>query len=284
MIEVSDLRFKYFGSSTPVLSNVNFNVPEGEIFGFLGPSGAGKSTTQRILIRLLREYEGNVKVFGREIREWQQEYYERIGVTFELPNHYLKLTARENLALFGSLYEGPLERTEELLGLVGLEKEADTRVGQYSKGMQMRLSFARALLHRPKLLFLDEPTVGLDPVNARRITNHVKQLKTDGRTVFLTTHNMWVADELYDRVAFIVDGRIVLIDSPRQLKLDYGVRLVQVEYRESGMRVQQTFDMQGIGQNEVFLDLLRTREIETIHTQEASLEDIFIKVTSQPLI
>ena len=283
MIEVSDLRFKYFGSSTPVLSNVNFNVPEGEILGFLGPSGAGKSTTQRILIRLLREYEGNVKVFGREIREWQQEYYERIGVTFELPNHYLKLTARENLTLFGSLYEGPLERTEELLGLVGLEKEADTRVGQYSKGMQMRLSFARALLHRPKLLFLDEPTAGLDPVNARRITNHIKQLKTDGRTVFLTTHNMWVADELCDRVAFIVDGRIVRIDSPRQLKLDYGVRLVQVEYRESGMRVQQTFDMQGIGQNEVFLDLLRTREIETIHTQEASLEDIFIKVTGQSL-
>ncbi len=283
MIEVSDLRFKYFGSSTPVLSNVNFNVPEGEILGFLGPSGAGKSTTQRILIRLLREYEGNVKVFGREIREWQQEYYERIGVTFELPNHYLKLTARENLTLFGSLYEGPLERTEELLGLVGLKKEADTRVGQYSKGMQMRLSFARALLHRPKLLFLDEPTSGLDPVNARRITNHIKQLKTDGRTVFLTTHNMWVADELCDRVAFIVDGRIVRIDSPRQLKLDYGVRLVQVEYRESGMRVQQTFDMQGIGQNEVFLDLLRTREIETIHTQEASLEDIFIKVTGQSL-
>ena len=283
MIEVSDLRFKYSGSSTPVLSNVNFNVAEGEIFGFLGPSGAGKSTTQRILIRLLREYEGNVKVFGREIREWQQEYYERIGVTFELPNHYLKLTGKENLTLFGSLYEGLLERTEELLGLVGLEKEADARVGQYSKGMQMRLSFARALLHRPKLLFLDEPTAGLDPVNARRITNHIKQLKTDGRTVFLTTHNMWVADELCDRVAFIVDGRIVRIDSPRQLKLDYGVRLVQVEYRESGMRVQQTFDMQGIGQNEVFLDLLRTREIETIHTQEASLEDIFIKVTGQSL-
>ena len=258
-------------------------MAEGEIFGFLGPSGAGKSTTQRILIRLLREYEGNVKVFGREIREWQQEYYERIGVTFELPNHYLKLTGKENLTLFGSLYEGLLERTEELLGLVGLEKEADTRVGQYSKGMQMRLSFARALLHRPKLLFLDEPTAGLDPVNARRITNHIKQLKTDGRTVFLTTHNMWVADELCDRVAFIVDGRIVRIDSPRQLKLDYGVRLVQVEYRESGMRVQQTFDMQGIGQNEVFLDLLRTREIETIHTQEASLEDIFIKVTGQSL-
>ena len=283
MIEVSDLRFKYSGSSTPVLSNVNFNVAEGEIFGFLGPSGAGKSTTQRILIRLLREYEGNVKVFGREIREWQQEYYERIGVTFELPNHYLKLTGKENLTLFGSLYEGLLERTEELLGLVGLEKEADTRVGQYSKGMQMRLSFARALLHRPKLLFLDEPTAGLDPVNARRITNHIKQLKTDGRTVFLTTHNMWVADELCDRVAFIVDGRIVRIDSPRQLKLDFGVRLVQVEYRESGMRVQQTFDMQGIGQNEVFLDLLRTREMETIHTQEASLEDIFIKVTGQSL-
>ncbi len=282
-IEVQDLTFTYPGASAPVVSNVTFAVQQGEIFGFLGPSGAGKSTTQRILIRLLRQYEGRAAVFGREIRTWKSDYQERIGVTFELPNHYLKLTARENLALFGALYQGPLETTETLLSLVGLEGDADTRVGQYSKGMQMRLSFARALLHRPELLFLDEPTAGLDPGNARRITNHIKQLKAEGRTVFLTTHNMWVAAELCDRVAFLVDGRIVLIDSPRQLKLDHGVHIVKVEYRAAGTRAAQTFDLHGIGENQAFLELLRTREIETMHTQEATLEDIFIKVTGQTL-
>jgi len=283
MIEVQNLTFTYPGSSVPVVSDVTFAVQEGEIFGFLGPSGAGKSTTQRILIRLLRHYEGRVTVLGCEMRAWSNDYHERIGVTFELPNHYLKLTARENLALFGALYRGPLETTEELLSLVGLDDDADTRVGQYSKGMQMRLSFARALLHRPDLLFLDEPTAGLDPGNARRITDHIQRLKAEGRTVFLTTHNMWVADELCDRVAFLVEGRIVLIDSPRQLKLDHGVHVVKVEYRAEGTRTAQTFAMTGIGRNEAFLELLRTREIETIHTQEATLEDIFIQVTGQAL-
>ncbi len=283
MIDVQDLTFTYPGASMPVVSDVSFVVQKGEIFGFLGPSGAGKSTTQRILIRLLRQYQGTVTVLGREMRAWNSDYHERIGVTFELPNHYLKLTARENLALFGALYQGSLERTEDLLALVGLEEDADTRVGQYSKGMQMRLSFARALLHRPEVLFLDEPTAGLDPGNARRIINHIKRLKAEGRTVFLTTHNMWVADELCDRVAFLVAGRIVLIDSPRQLKLDHGVHVVKVEYRTAEARAAQTFDLHGIGRNEAFRELLRTREIETMHTQEATLEDIFIKVTGQAL-
>lgn len=283
MINVHNLTFAYPGAEASVVTEATFEIREGEIFGFLGPSGAGKSTTQRILIRLLRDYQGQVEVMGRELKAWRSDYYERIGVTFELPNHYQKLTARENLALFGSLYRRELEDPQTLLALVGLEADADTRLGQFSKGMQMRLSFARALLHRPSLLFLDEPTAGLDPVNARRIINHIRHLKAEGRTVFLTTHNMNVADELCDRVAFIVGGRIVLIDSPRQLKLAHGSRRVQVEYREEGQRRQQLFDLQGIGTNEEFLQVLQTRDIETLHTQEATLEDIFIQVTGQAL-
>ncbi len=283
MIKVQDLTFTYPGSAHSVVTGASFAVSEGEIFGFLGPSGAGKSTTQRILIRLLRTYEGQVEVLGREVRTWKSDYYEDIGVSFELPNHYQKLTALENLDLFGRLYKKELADPQDLLALVGLEDDGNTRLGQYSKGMQMRLSFVRALLHRPLLLFLDEPTAGLDPVNARKIINHIKHLKAEGRTIFLTTHNMNVADELCDHVAFIVEGRIVLIDSPRQLRLDYGERRVQVEFQENGGRSQQTFELQGIGLNDDFLTLLRTQEIETLHTQEATLEDIFIRVTGQSL-
>ncbi len=283
MITVHDLSFTYPGSNRAVVDSASFEVQEGEIFGFLGPSGAGKSTTQRVLIRLLRAYQGQVEVLGREVHAWRNDYYENIGVSFELPNHYQKLTALENLALFGSLYKKELADPQTLLALVGLEEDANTRLGQFSKGMQMRLSFVRALLHQPVLLFLDEPTAGLDPVNARKIIDHIKHLKAEGRTVFLTTHNMTVADELCDRVAFIVAGRIVLVDSPKQLKLDYGVRRVQVEFQANGSRAQQAFDLQGIGSNEEFLTFLRTREIETLHTQEATLEDIFIQITGQSL-
>lgn len=283
MITVQDLTFTYPGSAHSVVTGASFEVKEGEIFGFLGPSGAGKSTTQRVLIRLLRTYQGEVQVLGREVRTWKSDYYENIGVAFELPNHYQKLTALENLALFGNLYRPPLEDPQSLLALVGLEEDGNTRVGQFSKGMQQRLSFARALLHRPALLFLDEPTAGLDPGNARRIVNHIRQLKAEGRTIFLTTHNMTVADELCDRVAFIVEGRIALIDSPRQLRLDHGERTVRVECQSNGHRERHSFDLQDIGFNDEFIELLRTREIETLHTQEATLEDIFIKVTGQTL-
>lgn len=282
-IVVRQLAFAYPSASAPAVADVSFEVNEGEIFGFLGPSGAGKSTTQRILIRLLRSYQGAIEVFQRELRLWDRSYYQRIGVQFELPNHYAKLTARENLALFGSLYAGPQEDPRALLSLVGLADAADTRVGRFSKGMQMRLSFVRALLHRPPLLFLDEPTAGLDPANARTIVRHIQRLQAEGKTIFLTTHNMRLADELCDRVAFLVDGRIALIDSPRNLKLRYGTRRVTVEFQAGARRAQRVFDLQGIGENAAFLDLLRTRAIETLHTQEASLEDIFIQVTGQGL-
>ena len=282
-IVVRQLAFAYPSASARAVAGISFEVREGKIFGFLGPSGAGKSTTQRILIRLLRSYQGAIEVFQRELSLWDRSYYQRIGVQFELPNHYAKLTARENLALFGSLYAGPQEDPRALLSLVGLADAADTRVGRFSKGMQMRLSFVRALLHRPALLFLDEPTAGLDPANARTIVRHIQRLQEEGTTIFLTTHDMRLADELCDRVAFIADGRIALIDSLRNLKLRDGTRRVTVEFRDGARRVQRAFDLQGIGKNAAFLELLHTRAIETLHTQEATLEDVFIQVTGQGL-
>jgi fluoroquinolone transport system ATP-binding protein len=158
MINVSNLTFTYTGTTEPAIKDISFSVQPGEIFGFLGPSGAGKSTTQKILFRLLQGFQGSVQVFDRDLREWGYEYFEQIGVSFEMPNHYSKLTARENLRYFGALYQGSVMNPDELLEMVGLLDDADTLVSRFSKGMKNRLSVARSLVNNPKLLFLDEPT------------------------------------------------------------------------------------------------------------------------------
>lgn len=289
MIEVQNLTFTYPRGNRPAVNGISFEVDRGEIFGFLGPSGAGKSTTQKILIGLLRGYEGGTRVLGKDLKSWGPDYHERIGVSFEVPNHYQKLTALENLNFFRSLYSGVTEEPMELLEMVGLKEAANTRVSQFSKGMRMRLTFVRALLHRPELIFLDEPTAGLDPANARKMKDIILDLKSEGRTIFLTTHDMTVADQLCDRVAFIVDGEIAAIDSPRELKVRRGRRKVRVEYREGridgadGQVGRCEFALDGLGQDEEFLDLLRGERVETIHTEEATLEDIFIETTGKAL-
>lgn len=283
MINVSNLTFTYTGTTEPAIKNISFAVQPGEIFGFLGPSGAGKSTTQKILFRLLQGFQGSVQVFDRDLREWGYEYFEQVGVSFEMPNHYTKLTARENLRYFGALYQGPVMKPEELLEMVGLLDDADMLVSQYSKGMKNRLSVARSLVNNPKLLFLDEPTAGLDPVNARKIKDLIKAQKDAGKTVFLTTHDMHIADELCDRVAFIVDGKLSLTDSPRELKLRYGKPEVRVEFGLNGKNEQRDFDLAGLADNAEFLKLLREGNVRTLHTQEATLENIFIQMTGRRL-
>lgn len=283
MIEVKGLRYRYPRGEQDAVDGIDFTVAKGEIFGFLGPSGAGKSTTQKVLIRLLRDFRGEVRVMGRDIRTAGSAYFERVGVSFELPNHYRRLTGLENLEFFRRLYAGPTEEPRALLARVGLDGDADKPVAEYSKGMQMRLSFIRALLNKPGLLFLDEPTSGLDPQNARVIKDMILARKAAGTTIFLTTHNMTVADELCDRVAFIVEGRLRLVDSPRNLKLKYGRKTVRVEYREDGAAKGREFPLDSLACNQDFLGLLRRGGIETIHTLEATLEDIFLAVTGRAL-
>src|SRR4051794_20218008 len=184
VIRVRGLTFTYPKTSEPAVRGMDFTVGRGEIFGFLGPSGAGKSTTQKGLIGLLRGHGGEASVWGKDPLAWGPDYYQRIGVSFELPNHYQKLTGLENLRFFASLYDVDTLDPMELLDAVGLADDANIRVGKYSKGMQMRLTFARALINDPELLFLDEPTSGLDPVNARKVKNMVLDLKARGRTIF----------------------------------------------------------------------------------------------------
>ncbi len=283
VIEVDDLTFRYPKTAAPAVKGMSFAVERGEVFGFLGPSGAGKSTTQKILTGLLTGHGGRAAVWDHDPADWGSEYYQRIGVSFELPNNYQKLTALENLQFFASLYAGPTEDPMALLDAVDLTAAAHTRVGQFSKGMQTRLVFARALLHRPELLFLDEPTSGMDPVNARRVKDIVRDLREQGHTVFLTTHDMATAEELCDRVAFVVDGRIAALDTPTEHKVSRSRRTVRVTYRAGIDLEHRDFPLDGLADDETFRALAREHHIEAMHSQEASLEDVFIDVTGRPL-
>ena len=280
MISVNNLSYTYAGSVNPAIKNISFHIEKGEIFGFLGPSGSGKSTTQKILYKLLNDYEGSATIDGQEVKSWDKTLYEKIGVGFELPNHYLKLTALENLEFFRNFYQNS-QKPLDLLAKVGLENDSKKKVGEFSKGMKMRLNFVRSFMHNPEIIFLDEPTSGLDPVNGRIIKDIIKELQNEGKTIFLTTHQMHDADELCNRVAFMVDGALKVIDSPKQLKLKYSHHNVEVFMKDQENPFY--FSMEGLGQNETFLQLIRNGELSTIHSKEASLDEIFIQVTGKSL-
>jgi fluoroquinolone transport system ATP-binding protein len=284
LIEVNRLTYAYPSSRKQVLQGLDFHIGKGEIFGFLGPSGAGKSTTQNVLIGKLRRYGGSVRVFGREIRSVGSDYYERIGVAFEFPHFYSRFTALENLNHFRSLYRCRTADPMQLLEQVGLREAAHMKVEQFSKGMKMRLNYCRSVLNDPDLLFLDEPTSGLDPTHADMLKRLILARRASGTTVLLTTHNMQAAEQLCDRVAFIADGEIKLIDTPRNLKLRGGERKVRVEYEQGNKRLTEDFQLEGIGANERFLSLIRSHRIVTMHTLEASLEDIFMTATGRKLV
>ena len=263
---------------------MSFDIHKGEVFGFLGPSGAGKTTTQRLIIGLLRNYTGNIEVFGKERNRWGKDFYEQIGVAFDFPNLYIKLTAKENLQLIGAYYKVKSLRPETLLDRVGLLPDKDVRVENFSKGMKMRLNFVRSIMHEPDLMFFDEPTSGLDPMNAHIIKEIILEQKAKGKTVFLTTHNMTVAEQLCDRVAFIVDGQIVITGAPHDLMIEHGKRRVKVEYQHEDKLLEKEFEMLHLSENKDFMEVLKSNDIRTIHSCEATLEDIFIQLTGRKLL
>ncbi|NLD98520.1 MAG: ABC transporter ATP-binding protein, partial [Fibrobacter sp.] len=235
------------------------------------------------LYGVLKNYLGSVKVLDKETRENTKNIYESIGIAFEFPNFYSKFTAFENLSFFRTLYNGPTEKPENLLSMVGLQNDMHKRVENFSKGMKMRLNFCRAFLNKPQVIFLDEPTSGLDPVNAKLVKNIILEQKAIGRTIFITTHNMTVADELCDCVAFLVDGKIVAMDTPGNLKTAKKFNNLNVEYYENNTVAKKTFLLDGIGYNDDFLEILRKYPVKTIHSQESTLEDVFIEKTGRSL-
>ena len=282
-IAVEDLSFRYPGQSAPAVDGVSFAVSRGEIFGLLGPSGAGKSTLQKVLTRQQRRFDGTASVLGKPLAAWGQDYFEAIGVGFEMPNHYVKFTAVENLAFFASLYRRKSRDPMELLALVGLEKAAHKKVETYSKGMRMRLNFVRAIQHDPEILFLDEPTAGLDPVNAHNIKRLIAGQRQQGKTVVLTTHNMNDVDELCDRISFMVAGRFAALDAPQTLKAKYGRRTVRVTHGCDEVATDE-FALDELADNARFQAILRAGAVRTLHSQEASLDQVFSDVTGTSLI
>lgn len=281
MFKVRGLRFKYPKSNEYTIDGIDFEIKDGEIFGFLGPSAAGKSTTQKILIKLLKDFNGEIEYHGKPLTSYSDDFYQDVGVSFEMPISFSKLTAMENLEFFKKLYQDTVD-VEPLMKRMGIWDDRDKKVGEYSKGMKIRLNFIRALLNKPKMLFLDEPTNGLDPANGRIMKDMIREFKEQGGTVFLTSHIMGDVDELCDRVAFIAHGKLQEVDTPRNLKLKYGKRSVRVEYKEEGAIIQREFPMAEIKTQE-FFDILREKDIETLHSGETTLEEIFIKVTGVAL-
>jgi fluoroquinolone transport system ATP-binding protein len=283
MLKVKELYHSYTNDDRYAVENVNFDIGKGEIFGFLGPSGAGKSTVQNIMTGLLKLQRGEVLYEDKSVKNISAKFFNRIGVSFEHPNLYNKLTGYENLKYYAGLFDVPTDDPVKLLDMVGLRADAHKRASAYSKGMKQRLVFARALLNRPDILFLDEPTSGLDPNTASRIKDIIMDKKREGCTIFLTTHNMFVAEELCDRVAFLNEGRIVTMDSPRNLKLKYGDKSVKVEYMDNKTVKSRIFFLDNESDRNEFNELLDSKEVQTIHSQEATLEQIFIKLTGRGL-
>jgi len=283
MIEGKNIYHSYNKNDVYAVNDVSFTIEKGEIFGFLGPSGAGKTTTQGVLVGLLDLQQGDISIDGK-LREGRPDkaFFNRIGVGFERPNVYKKLTGLDNLKFHAKLYNGATEDAMKVLEMVGLGEEAKKKAGDYSKGMMQRLGFARSMINKPDIWFLDEPTMGMDPTTANSIKNIIRKKQAEGTTIFMTTHNMFVADELCDRVAFIVDGKIVAVDTPKNLKLKYGQAQVTMEYTDSGELKSETLGMTG-KDKELLLKFLADHDIKTMHSGEPTLEEIFIKLTGRGL-
>ena len=280
MIEVSELQ-RIFGKKEAV-AGISFTVRQGEIFGLLGPNGAGKTTTIRMLTGQIDPSGGRASVAGCDIVRDKARLKERIGVVFEDQNLYERLSARLNLEFSCWLYGLPKQRVDEMLELVRLRDRAKDKVSAFSNGMRQRLMIARALLHKPPVLFLDEPSRGLDPVSAREIRQTIQELSQQGTTVLLTTHLMEEAEQLCQHVAFIVSGHLVANDTPRNLELSHGQRNIVITleddptlnsiYKELTLNMDSTTDQAQLAQ------LMVQGKVCAVHSQEATLEEVFIEI------
>jgi ABC-type multidrug transport system ATPase subunit len=280
VLRADGLRYAY--GDRVAVDGVNLSLSRGEILGLLGPNGAGKSTAIKMLIGLLPPRSGRIEILGMDMARQRSEIQARIGVVFEEKNLYLNLSGRENLAFFARLFGLRDVDLDALLDRVGLGARGGDRVSGYSKGMRQRLTVARALLNRPDVLFLDEPTDGLDPVSARSVRALIREEAERGVAVLLTTHDMYEADELSDRVAFINEGRILASDAPEQLKLIHGHRAVRVR-RRVGEQVEEVVVSLDGDAGDQLRSLVGQEGLLTIHTEEATLEDVFVAFAGRRL-
>jgi ABC-type multidrug transport system ATPase subunit len=273
----------YAYGDTVAVDGVSFELARGEVLGFLGPNGAGKSTTIKMVTGQLEPARGRISILGMEMPHERGAIQARIGVCFEEKNVYPTLTGRENLAFFARLFGLRDVDLDGLLARVGLEERGRDRVSDYSKGMRQRLMIARTLINRPDVLFLDEPTDGLDPVSARTIRRLIHDEAERGAAVLLTTHDMYEADELSDRVAFIDRGRVLALDAPEQLKLAHGTRSVRVRFRGGAGVEERVIALDGDEAADALRTVVGGGNVLTIHTEEATLEDVFVEFAGRGL-
>lgn len=279
MIEAVELRRSFNGKEA--VSGVSFSVQHGEIFGLLGPNGAGKTTTIRMLSGQIDPSAGRASVAGCDVVKDCYQLKERVGVVFEEQNLYERLSVGNNLRFNCWLYGLPESRIDEVLDLVHLRDRAKDPVHTLSNGLKQRLMIARALLHKPPVLFLDEPTRGLDPIAAREVRSAIEQLRREGMTILLTTHLLEEADQLCQRVVFIVSGRIVANDTPRNLKLSHGKRslvLTIADPRDTSRWSEVTLSMDDARDQVRLAGLMAGGNVRSVHSQEATLEEVFVEM------
>ncbi len=282
VISAENISYSYERKKLAV-DHISFYIEKGEILGFLGPNGAGKTTTMNMLIGFLPPKEGKISILGMDISKKTEEIQSQIGVCFEEKNLYEDMSASENLIFFASLFGVNKFDPIFLLKKVGLPTERKDRVANFSKGMKQRLMVARALVNKPKVLFLDEPTDGLDPVSSEAIRKVILEEKEKGVTIFLTTHDMMEADKLSNRVAFINEGKIVALDTPDNLKHQYGKRILKVRYQKEGSLKEEKLPLESKKTGVRTQEILSSYEVRDMHTEEATLEDIFIQLTGRKL-
>ncbi|PKQ19376.1 MAG: ABC transporter ATP-binding protein [Actinobacteria bacterium HGW-Actinobacteria-6] len=280
-IRVQDITYSY--GDLLAVKGISFEVQPGEILGFLGPNGAGKSTTIKMLTGQIAPKGGVAQILGRDITLDDPETQARIGVCFEEKNLYINMSGKENLDFYASLFGMKEFDSLEVLRRVGLADRAKDRVKTYSKGMRQRMMISRAFINKPDVLFLDEPTDGLDPVTSVSIRATIKEEAARGAAVLLTTHDMYEADALSDRVAFINEGMIVAIDTPENLKIKYGKRSVKVRLRDGAGVREEIVALDTPQSGELLKGVVGSGDVLTIHTEEATLEDIFIEMTGRGL-
>jgi ABC-2 type transport system ATP-binding protein len=280
-IIVENLTYNY--GNLLAVDHISFEVEAGEILGFLGPNGAGKTTTTKMLTGQLKPQDGKATLLGHDIIKDTQAVRSLIGVCFEQTNLYEQMTALDNLLLFAELFGVKNFNGYALLKRVGLVGREKDKVSGYSKGMKQRLMVARSLVNTPQIIFLDEPTAGLDPVSSEAIDNIILEERDRGATIFLTTHDMWEADKLCHRVAFIDKGKIAALDTPHNLKQQYGKRSLVAEIATTGGLIKKEISMDTPDTARNMESLFAKEKVITIHSEEATLEDIFIKVTGRRL-
>ncbi|HUR68035.1 MAG TPA: ATP-binding cassette domain-containing protein [Candidatus Thermoplasmatota archaeon] len=303
VIQTRGLRKVFKGKKEVVaVDGIDLDIARGEIFGLLGPNGAGKSTTLSMLVTIQRPTAGTATVAGIDVRDRPGDVRKNVGIVFQEPSLDTLLTARENLLLHGRLYgvrpEHLSKRTEEMLTLVQLNDRADDLVKKFSGGMKRRLEIARGLMHAPAVLFLDEPTLGLDPATRERIWEHIRELRTkSGTTIVLTTHYMEEADSLCDRIAIIDQGKIVAMDTPAKLKASLGgdtVILVAPHADRDALRalpfVKKLEEKDGKllltvdnGARSIAKIIAVAGDVQSVELRQPRLEDVFIAKTGRGL-